>query len=447
MAFQGYQRLPGKFIRSWNHPSNHQPGKKMKTFSPSPQEAEVLVIGAGLAGLTCAKVLHAAAVDVHVVEASDGIGGRIRTDELDGFLLDRGFQVILTAYEELAAHVDLPELDLRAFSPGSLVWNGEKMVRLSDPWREPAAALSSLRAPLGTFKDKMIVANLRRKLMSKPPEAAFHGPDRSTQAELEGLGLSEGFIDTFFRPFLGGVFLERALETSAHLFRYYFRCFSAGDAALPAEGMEQLPRVLAGPLQGRISVESPVVKVSRTGAKLRDGTFIDAGQVVLAVDGLSAAKLLGEAPPPFKPTVTSYFAAPEAPTDLPLLALDGEGTGPANHVAVVSNVAPRYAPSGGHLVSVSGVDEAAGDPEEFRAQVPRQLRRWFGSSVDRWEHLRTYRIPAALPRHPAGTVSPNANRTPRPDGLVVAGDYTEFGAIQGAMVSGRRAAEHVLDLR
>jgi phytoene dehydrogenase-like protein len=299
---------------------------------------------------------------------------------------------------------------------------------------------------VGTFKDKMIVANLRRKLMSKPPEAAFDGPDRSTQEELEALGLSARFIDTFFRPFLGGVFLERGLETSARLFRYYFRCFSAGDAALPAQGMQRLPQVLAKSLEGRISLGAPVVRVSRTGAKLRDGTLMDARQVVLATDGSAAAKLLGETPPNFKPTVTSYFAASEAPTDLPLLILDGEGRGPANHVAVVSNVVPRYAPSGSHLISVSGVDEAAGDPEGFREEAPRQLRRWFGSTVDRWEHLRTYRIPEALPRHPAGTVTARANRTPRGDGLVVAGDHTEFGAIQGALVSGRRAAEDVLNL-
>ncbi len=418
----------------------------MDTLPSPPQETEVLVVGAGLAGLTCAKILHAAGVDVHVVEASDGIGGRVRTDALDGFLMDRGFQVILTAYEELAAQVEMESLDLRAFSPGSLVWDGKAMVRLSDPWREPTTALASLRAPIGTLKDKMIVANLRRRLMSKPPEAAFAGPDRSTQEELEALGLSDGFVDTFFRPFLGGVFLERALETSSYLFRYYFRCFSAGDAALPAGGMGKLPHALAESLEGRISTEVPVVRISRTGAKLKDGRPIDARQVVLAVDGRSAAELLGESPPHFKPTVTSYFAAPESPTDLPLLILDGEGRGPANHVAVVSNVAPRYAPTGSHLISVSGVDESAEDPEAFREDAPRQLSRWFGSTVHRWEHLRTYQIPEALPRHPAGSVGPSADRTPRPDGLVVAGDYTEFGAIQGALVSGRRAAEDVLRL-
>ncbi len=419
----------------------------MHFSSPLPKETEVLVVGAGLAGLSCAKILDEAGLDVHVVEASDGIGGRVRTDETDGFLLDRGFQVILTAYEELSIQLDLVKLDLRPFRPGSLVWTGKELVRLSDPWREPAAALSSLRAPVGSLKDKLIVANLRRDLLSRPPQAAFEGPDRSTREELEALGLSDEIIDGFFQPFLGGVFLERALNTSAHLFRYYFRCFSAGNAALPAQGMERLPLALAEPLKGLITTEAPVARVSRTEAKLRDGRLIGAGQVVLATDGVSAAKLLGEDPVSYKATVTSYFAAPEAPTNLPILILDGEGTGPANHVAVVSNVAPLYAPAGSHLISVSGVDDAAEDPEGFRMEAPKQLRRWFGSTVDGWNHLRTYRIPEALPRHPAGSLPRRGERPPRTDGIVVAGDYTEFGAIQGAMLSGRRAAEEVLRRR
>ena len=407
--------------------------------------AEVLVVGAGLAGLACAKILSDAGVDVQVLEASDGVGGRVRTDEVDGFLLDRGFQVLLTAYAELQDQVELDALELRPFRPGSLVWDGRGLVHLSDPWREPTAAFSALRARVGSFKDKMVVGNLRRRLLSKPPEECFQGRDRTTQEELEALGLSRSFIDTFFRPFMGGVFLERELETSAYLFRYYFRCFSAGDAAVPARGMGRLPQTMAASLEGRIRLGTRVTGVTSTSVDLADGQTLQSKGVVLATDGSSAAAILGESPPTFKATVTSYFSASTPPVDHTLLILDGEGTGPANHVAVLSNVAPRYAPPGDHLVSVSGVGDAARDPERFKSEAPGQLRRWFGSSVDEWRHLRTYQIPEALPRHPPGSVTLPPEPPVRSDGIVLAGDYREFGSIQGALSSGRRAANVVLD--
>jgi phytoene dehydrogenase-like protein len=411
-----------------------------------PDRTDVLVVGAGLSGLACAGLLQRAGVDVHLVDAADAVGGRVRTDEVDGFLLDRGFQVLLTAYEEVQAQIDLARLDVRAFRPGSMVWNGEALQTMGDPFRDPASALASMSARVGSLGDKMKVASLRRSLLSGSAEACFEGPERSTQEELEALGFSADFIDTFFRPFLGGVFLERGLETSASLFRYYFRCFAAGDVVVPAHGMQRLPELMAGPLGGRITLGARVTEVRVGSVVLDDGTTVDAREVIVATDGAMAAKLLDGATPDFKATVTSYFAAPQAPVDEPMLVLDGEGTGPVNHVAVMSNVSPDYAPAGMHLVSASGVDAAAEDPEGFVAAAPAQLRRWFGASVDRWEHLRTYRIADALPRHPAGSLGGRSGGR-RAEGLVVAGDYMEFGAIQGALLSGRRAAEAVLAAR
>lgn len=410
--------------------------------APVPERAEALVVGAGLSGLSAALHLGRQGVDVHVLEASDAVGGRIRTDRVHGFQLDRGFQILLTAYEELQAEVDLARLELRPFKPGSLIWNGHGLQRMTDPFRDPTRALASVAARVGSLRDKVRVASLRKDLLSKSAEACFRGPERSTLEELRALGFSEAFIDEFFRAFLGGVFLDRDLRTSARLFRYYFRCFSAGDAAVPAGGMQRLPELLAEPLDGRVSFDCPVVAVRRDGVTLADGTTVNAEDVIVAVDGPAASVLLGTHAPRFKATVTSYFAAPEAPIEDRLLVLDGTGDGPANHLAVMSNVAPEYAPDGEHLLAVSGVGVAARDATAFAEAVPAQMRRWFGSSVERWTHLRSYRIPHALPRH--STFEPSIGTARRPDGVVVAGDYMEFGAIQGAMLSGRRAAQAVL---
>lgn len=412
--------------------------------APLRQHADVLVVGAGLAGLACARRLHRQGVDVHVVEASDGIGGRVRTDEIDGFRLDRGFQVLLTAYEELRESVDLERLDLRPFRAGSVVWTGTRLETLGDPYRNPASAISTLGAQVGTMTDKMKVASLRRRLLARTPESCFEGEDRSTLEELRESGFSDSFIDAFFRPFLGGVFLERELETSAKLFRYYFRCFAEGDAAVPASGVQRLPEQLAEDLAGRITLGTPVRTLTDRSVTLSDGTTHRARQVVCAVDGWSAGALAGTTPPKAKAGVTSYFAARQAPQTHGMLVLDGEGAGPVNHVAVMSSVSDRYAPEGWELIAVSGVGPAADDAERFRSEAPAQLRRWFGQSVESWEHLATYRIEHALPRHPAGSVTMDAKPSTRADGLIVAGDHTEFGSIQGALLSGRRAAEAVL---
>ncbi len=420
---------------------------ELKSSAPLPASVDVLIIGAGLSGLSCALHLDRAGVEVHVVDASDDVGGRIRTDDVDGFRLDRGFQVLLTAYEEVQTQVDLPRLQLKAFKPGSLIWNGSSVERMGDPFRDPASALASLGAKVGSLGDKLKVARLRRRLTSHPADACFSGPERTTQEELEASGFSAEFIDTFFRPFLGGVFLERALDTSASLFRYYFRCFALGEATVPAEGMQRLPELLAEPLDERITLNARASEVAADRVTFADGSTVRADRVVIAVDASAAEKLLGTPAPHFKQTVTSYFAAADAPTSEPLLVLDGEGSGPANHVAVISNVSPAYAPEGAHLVSVSGVDDVAEDPAAFAEAAQVQLKRWFGDGVASWRHLRTYQIPHALPKHPPGSLPSTGAAETRPDGIVVAGDYTEFGAIQGALLSGRRAAEAVREAR
>lgn len=412
---------------------------------PRPERHQVLVVGAGLAGLACARILAGEGLDVRLLERSDAVGGRLRTDEVDGFLLDRGFQVLPLAYEELRRQIDVDRLDLRFFDPGSLVHTGSALHRMVDPFRAPLAALSSVRAPVGSLADKLRVALLRFRLMATDPDRTFEGPERSTLQELRALGFSEPFIDGFFRPFLGGVFLERELATSAALFRYYFRCFAADRVGVPARGMQRLPELLAEPLAGRITVNARVTAVRRDGVTLSGGSELSADHVVLAVDGPASAAFLGEATPPQKAAITLWMAAPEPPVGAPLLVLNGSGSGPVNHLAVMSEVSPDYAPPGGHLVAASAGDGAAADPVAFEAGARRQLESWFGPGVRQWRTLRTDRIPHALPRHPPGSLRSD----PRPrhrSGIILAGDHTAFGSIQGALLSGRRAAETVLSL-
>jgi hypothetical protein len=290
------------------------------------------------------------------VEASDGVGGRVRTDAVDGFLLDRGFQVILEAYPELRRRVDLKALDLKAFYPGALVRIGNEVHRMADPGLEMADALRSITAPVGSFADKLRVARLRQEVMGGDPERLLEAPAGTTEEVLREAGFSEGMIDRFFRPFFGGVLLDPTLGVSGRLFRYYFRMFAEGTSSLPATGMEALPRQLAARLpEGTLQLNHRVRRVTASRVEFEGGGSLEAEAVVVAVEGPEAARLLGDhvVDPGSRSVTCLYFDAPESPVDEEILVLNGDGPsdGPVNNLAVLSDVARGYAPSpGGRLV-------------------------------------------------------------------------------------------------
>jgi phytoene dehydrogenase-like protein len=207
--------------------------------------ADVVVIGAGLAGLCCARRLAEAGVSFQIVEGSDGIGGRVRTDEVDGFLLDRGFQVLLTAYPEARRLLDYSRLDLKPFSPGALSWFAGRMNRLVDPWRTPGMWLEGLRSDFGTLGDKLRMARLRSRVQRSSIEEIFRRPDRATKDTLKNEGFGQEIIHRFFRPFLGGILLDGELKTSSRMFEFVFKMLSEGDTSVPASGMRAIPMQLA----------------------------------------------------------------------------------------------------------------------------------------------------------------------------------------------------------
>ena len=405
----------------------------------------VIVVGAGLAGLCCARRLHERGVPVSVLEASDGVGGRVRTDLVDGFLLDRGFQVLLTAYPEARSQLDFRGLELHRFEPGALVRTGGRTVRVSDPLRRPRAALGTALAPVGSPLDKLKLVRFRHRITSVPVPGLFRSPDMTARQALEAEGFSARMIDRFFAPLFGGVLLDRTLSASRRQFDFVFRMFAVGDVVLPTRGMGAIPEQLAGRLpDGMVELNTPVESVSEGEVVLRSGERRPARAVVVAADGPSAARLLGLPDPGSVPATCVYFAAAEAPVHEPMIMLDGDGTGPVNNLCVPSAVVPTYAPPGQSLVSAAVLGDQK-DDEDLVEAVRAQLTGWFGEAVRGWRHLRTYVIEHAQPPQPPGRLEPPERPVRIRPGLYAAGDHLDNASINGAMASGRRAAEAVLD--
>lgn len=397
-----------------------------------PDEA-VVIVGAGLAGLSCAVALHDAGIPVRILEASDGIGGRVRTDHIDGYTLDRGFQVALTAYPELHRQLDIAALDLQAFDPGALVWRNGKGSVVGDPFRRPGTTLSTVGAPIGSLFDKARIARLRHRLRSVHPVRLLQGADTSTRDALSNDGFSDVIIERFFRPLVGGIQLDPDLADSRRMFDVIFRMLADGDSVVPAAGMQAIPRQLADRLPADAIELNTRVSATTPDSVTVDGSIIRASAVVVATEGPAACELLGLAPVESKCVGAVYFATQQAPVADKLVVLDGTGRGPVLNVAVMSNVAPSYAPPGSHLVvaALPGHDGPSIDDD-----ARRQLRGWWGPRVDTWEHLATYRIAHGQPRQ-RPPFDPK-RRVRLDDGRFVCGDHRDTASLQGAMYSGRR---------
>lgn len=429
-------------------------------------DTETVILGGGLAGLNCARKLHAAGRSFILLEASERFGGRVRTDTVEtpegNYLVDRGFQVLLTAYPNAAEAFDYDTLDLKCFYPGAMVFHDGAFHRVADPRRRPGEALRGFRSPVATTRDKVRLAEMSLRVLGSSVEQIWARNDRPAVEALRDAGFAGTTIDRFFRPFFGGVFFDTALATSSRMLEFCFRMFAQGRVCVPAMGMSALPAQLADrlpreALRTNVRVER-VERLERAGVRWAahaGGQTVTATNVVVAVEGdtahaLTSAHTNFQCPPvQWRSTATIAYACDASPTEEAILVLDGQGQGPVNHLAALSAAAPAYAPPGKHLVYANIIDPAvlasATSDQGLDAACRPQLRLWFGEQVDAWRPIRVHRIERALPdQRPPWLANPE-----RPvelgDGLFACGDWLDNASIDGALASGLRCALAVLN--
>ena len=375
-----------------------------------------IIIGAGLAGLTCAKTLVEAGRPVTVLEAEATVGGRVRSERRDGFTIDHGFQVLLTRYPLVRRHLDLARLDPRPFDNGAIIRRGKRATTLLDPLRHPAGLARTAFSPALNPLDKLLVGVLSLELSRRGLSDLWQQPDMPARDYLHRRRFSSRFIANFARPFFGGIFLDRELSVSVRPFLVTYKMLLEGESVVPAGGIGAITQQLAShipPDKLRLGTRAAALLREEgriVGVRTEAGEEFRADRVVVATDAPAAAALTG------LPTPTSgvgevhvCFASPASLYPERLLLLNASADAFVNDAVQITNIAPEYAPPGQHLLSCTVIGAPALDDQAIIARCRADLAAWFGPQrVGALRPLGVRRIPylpvqpaTRLPRTPA----------------------------------------------
>ncbi|MDF2157679.1 NAD(P)/FAD-dependent oxidoreductase [Algoriphagus sp. CAU 1675] len=407
------------------------------------EEKKIYIIGAGIAGLISALELEKAGFSPIILESTDRVGGRMKTDEMDGFLLDHGFQVLNTAYPEAHKYLDLQALNLRTFDPGAVIFDGKESYIITDPMRNPLKIVGMAFSKVGTFLDKVKMFSLTQELKKKSLEDIFNEPSKPTLQYLKEYGFSDLIISNFFKPFFRGVFLEKHLNTSSRMFEYVFKMFAIGQAAIPEKGMGQIPEMIRRQLsKTQIYFNSPVKEVRGNVIYMESGETVEADRIIIGVQPDRVMKQLqGQFAPP-KSVTNLYFSLQKSFMARPMLGLV-TGDHLVNNLVFMDDVSRAYSSSGKSLLSVTVLDSDLAE-KELIAKVQEELEEISGIKAGFFKPVKTYHIPFALPNSEDLRYSIPMTECRITDQVFLAGDYLLNGSINAAMTSGRIAAEAVV---
>jgi len=411
----------------------------MKQKSPS-----IHIIGGGISGLIAARVLEEHGLSATIIEASDRLGGRVKTDVVDGYSLDHGFQVLLTAYPAAKKYLDFDALELQEFLPGSAIFKNGKQKIIGDPLRNLSLLLPTLFSGIGTVNDKLKILALNRRLKKKSIQNIFAEKEQTTRVYLKNIGFSEAIITNFFTPFFSGIFLENKLETSSRMFEFVYKMFGEGNAALPKDGIQAIPKQLFEKLKSTTIIFNTKVKSLENGSiKLESGETLKSNFTIIATQASGLVSNLKNQATQWKSCDTLYFEVAKREIKKPLIGLI------AAHNALINNIfyhtsLQTSATATKELLSVTVVDKQNLTNRQLVTEVQKELKEL--CNIDSCTFIKQYNIPMALPNLQDIQYEMLPSETRLTETIFLAGDTQLNGSLNAAMIAGERAALEVINL-
>lgn len=407
------------------------------------QDYKIHIIGAGVSGLIAARVLEDHGYSPVIIEATDRVGGRVKTDVIDGYQLDHGFQVLLTAYPAAKKYLNFEALELQNFLPGATIFNNGTKKTIGDPLRDLSLLLPTLSSGIGTLADKVKVLKLNLLLNKTSLSEIFEKPEKTTLQYLLDFGFSEEIISKFFKPFFSGIFLETKLETSSRMFEFVYKMFGEGYASLPKAGIEAIPQQLLKNLKNTsLKYNTKVASVKDGEISLDDNSKLESHFTIIATEASNLISNLKNQSTQWKSCHTLYFETDVKVIEKPLIGLISKEGALINnifyHTSIGTNTSPHK-----ELLSVTVIDDQNLSKESLIEQVKEELKTHCG--IDSCKFIKQYDIPKALPNLKDIRYDMLASETRLTTSLYLAGDTQLNGSLNAAMISGERAALGIIE--
>ena len=411
----------------------------MKQKSPS-----IHIIGGGISGLIAARVLEEHGLSATIIEATDRLGGRVKTDVVDGYSLDHGFQVLLTAYPAAKKYLDFDALALQEFLPGSAIFKNGKQKIIGDPLRNLSLLLPTLFSGIGTVNDKIKILALNRRLKKKSIQNIFAEKEQTTHVYLENIGFSEAIITNFFTPFFSGIFLENKLDTSSRMFEFVYKMFGEGNAALPKDGIQAIPKQLFEKLKSTTIIFNTKVKSVENGSIiLESGETLKSNFTIIATQASGLVSNLKNQATLWKSCDTLYFEVAKREIKKPLIGLIAAPNALINNI-FYHTILQTSATATKELLSVTVIDRQNLTNKQLVTEVQKELKEL--CNIDYCTFIKQYNIPMALPKLQDIQYEMLPSETRLTETIFLAGDTQLNGSLNAAMIAGERAALEVINL-